>query len=227
MNTLGVPLGIFAAFVAGPPVGPQARPRRRPGHPAASPSRFRASASPSSRASPPTWPCDQLMCLFLGDGAAWSWCWPCCKHRRTGSPTTSTRSCSLGFVLLLSPHAARLVGQEINGSRIWLGIPGQLISFQPGELAKIAHRAVPGRLPGPEPRDAVHLHAGAAGPLRLPDFRTLLPLSAHVGRGAWSSSCSRRTWAARSCFFLVFLTMLYVATGKKLYLVVGQARWPP
>ena len=42
----------------------------------------------------------------------------------------------VGFALLLSPLLP-VIGQEIYGSRIWIGIPG-VFSFQPGEIAKIA-----------------------------------------------------------------------------------------
>ena len=41
----------------------------------------------------------------------------------------------IGFALLLSPLIPG-IGQELNGSRIWISIGP--FSFQPGELAKVA-----------------------------------------------------------------------------------------
>ncbi|WP_147295592.1 FtsW/RodA/SpoVE family cell cycle protein, partial [Bifidobacterium longum] len=41
----------------------------------------------------------------------------------------------VGLVLLLAPMLP-FVGQEVNGARIWIRIPG-LGQFQPGEFAKL------------------------------------------------------------------------------------------
>ena len=76
----------------------------------------------------------------------------------------------VGFLLLLSPLVPGL-GQEIYGSRIWLHIGSY--SFQPGEIAKIV---------------IVLFLAGY-----LAQNREMLSVF------TWSSSCSRRIWAARSC----------------------------
>lgn len=79
----------------------------------------------------------------------------------------------VGFALLLSPLLP-VIGQEIYGSRIWIGIPG-VFSFQPGEIAKIAIVLfLAGYLA--QNREMLSVFTWRAGPFNLPDIRTLLPL---------------------------------------------------
>ena len=122
----------------------------------------------------------------------------------------------LGFVLLLSPLLP-VVGVEHYGSRIWLAIGP--FSFQPGELAKIVIVLfVSGYLA--VNREMLSVFTWRLGPLRLPDVRTLAPLLL-----MWVISllivAFEKDLGSALVFFFVFLAMLYVATGKKFYLVVG------
>ena len=114
-----------------------------------------------------------------------------------------------GFVLLLSPMLP-LVGQEINGSRIWLGIPG-VISFQPGEIAKIAIVLfLAGYLA--QNREMLSVFTWRVGPFRLPDIRTLLPLLLMWALAMVIVVFEKDLGSALVLFF-VFLVMLYAATG--------------
>ena len=122
----------------------------------------------------------------------------------------------VGFLLLLSPLVPGL-GQEIYGSRIWLGI-GKF-SFQPGEIAKIAIVLfLAGYLA--QNREMLSVFTWRVGPFNLPDIRTLLPLLL-MWLVALVIVVFEKDLGSALVFFFLFLVMLYVATGKKFYLVVG------
>lgn len=122
----------------------------------------------------------------------------------------------IGVVLLLSPLIPG-IGNEINGSRIWLSIAG--FSFQPGEIAKIfIVLFLAGYLA--TNREMLSVFTVRIGPFNLPDFRTLLPLLL-----MWAIALMivvfEKDLGSALVFFFIFLMMLYAATGKKFYLVVG------
>lgn len=122
----------------------------------------------------------------------------------------------VGFILLLSPMIPG-IGQEIYGSRIWLSIAG--FSFQPGELAKILIVLfLAGYLA--QNREMLSVFTTKIGPFHLPDARTLMPLLL-----MWAISMVivvfEKDLGSAIVVFLVFLTMLYVASGKRSYLLIG------
>ena len=122
----------------------------------------------------------------------------------------------IGFLLLLSPLIPGL-GQEIYGSRIWLHIGG--FSFQPGEIAKIVIVLfLAGYLA--QNREMLSVFTVRVGVFNLPDLRTLLPLLLMWGV-ALLVVVFEKDLGSALVFFFVFLTMLYVTTGKKFYLVIG------
>ncbi|WP_165248041.1 FtsW/RodA/SpoVE family cell cycle protein [Adlercreutzia sp. ZJ141] len=122
----------------------------------------------------------------------------------------------LGLLLLLSPLLP-VIGMENYGSRIWLNIAG--FSFQPGEVAKVVIVLfLAGYLA--ENREMLSVFTGRLGPFHLPDVRTLLPLLLMWGV-AMLIVVGEKDLGSALVFFFVFLIMLYVATGKKFYLVVG------
>lgn len=122
----------------------------------------------------------------------------------------------VGLLLLLSPLLP-VVGNEIYGSRIWLSIGG--FSFQPGEIAKIfIVLFLAGYLA--QNREMLSIFTHKAGPFKFPDLPTILPLLI-----MWLISMAivvfEKDLGSALIVYFVFLTMLYVATGKKFYLVVG------
>ena len=122
----------------------------------------------------------------------------------------------VGFILLLSPIIPGL-GQEIYGSRIWLHIGS--FSFQPGEIAKIVIVLfLAGYLA--KNRELLSVFTYRLGPFRLPDIRTLAPMLL-MWVVALLIVVFERDLGSAMVFFFVFLAMLYVATGKKFYLIVG------
>ena len=121
-----------------------------------------------------------------------------------------------GVVLLLSPMIPGL-GQEIYGSRIWLSLGP--FSFQPGEIAKILIVLfLAGYLSAN--REMLSVFTWGIGPVRLPAPATLAPLL-FMWVIALLIVVFEKDLGSALVFFLVFLVMLYVATGKKFYLAVG------
>lgn len=122
----------------------------------------------------------------------------------------------VGVILLLSPLLPG-IGWEQFGSRIWLKIGS--FSFQPGELAKIfIVLFLAGYLA--QNREILSVFTWKIGPVRLPDFRALLPLLLMWGI-ALVIVVGQKDLGSALVFFTIFLVMLYAATGKKFYLIVG------
>ena len=123
-----------------------------------------------------------------------------------------------GIALLLSPLLP-VVGTDINGSQIWLSLGP--FSFQPGELAKILIVLfLAGYLA--ENREMLSVFTESVGPFHLPSPQTLLPLL-FMWALAFVPVIFEKDLGSALVFYLVFLVMLYVATGKKFYVVVGLA----
>ena len=121
-----------------------------------------------------------------------------------------------GIILLLSPMLPG-IGKEISGSRIWLGIGS--FSFQPGELAKILIVMFLASYLAAN-REMLSVFTWKVGPFHLPDPRALLPMLLMWGLSLVVVVFEKDLGSALVVFF-VFLSMLYVATGKKTYVVAG------
>ncbi len=122
----------------------------------------------------------------------------------------------VGVGLVMVPLVP-VLGQTINGARIWIRLgPAQ---FQPGEFAKLflalffAAYLV-------EKRELLAL---ASWPRRWP----LLPDPKHLGPvlGAWAISVvvitAERDLGTALLFFALFIVLLWVATGRAAYIAVG------
>lgn len=121
-----------------------------------------------------------------------------------------------GVALLLMPLLP-VVGQSINGSRIWVSFGP--VNFQPGEFAKIALAVFfAGYLV--RKRELLALTTFRIGPLSLPEPRHLGPVLA-----AWGVSLMvmvlERDLGSSLLFFLLFLVVVWVATERLTYLVTG------
>ncbi|RSX55229.1 cell cycle protein, FtsW/RodA/SpoVE family [Bifidobacterium dolichotidis] len=122
----------------------------------------------------------------------------------------------IGLVLLLSPMVPGL-GREIGGARIWIGIgPYQL---QPGEFAKLFlafffasylfnHR------------DQLAVGGKKVLGLQLPRIKDLGPIII-----VWITSMGvlvlQRDLGTSLMFFAMFVAMLYIATGRTSWLIIG------
>jgi peptidoglycan glycosyltransferase len=122
----------------------------------------------------------------------------------------------LGILALLLPLIPGL-GAEINGARLWLRV-GPL-SFQPGEAAKVLLVIFfAGYLV--EKRELLAAGSRRIGRLSLPDPKHLGPLLV-----AWGASIlimvRQKDLGSSLLFFTVFAVMLYIATNRSWYLILG------
>lgn len=213
MNTLGVPAGIFVAFV----IAHIATRRFAPGaDPALLPIAFALSGIGIAFVTrlAPDLAVNQVMWLFLG--VAFMVLVLAFVRNLDKVANYKYTLMIAGFLLLLSPLVPGL-GQEIYGSRIWLNLGG--FSFQPGEIAKIIIVLfLAGYLA--QNREMLSVFTVRVGPFRLPDIRTLLPLILMWGVALLIVVFEKDLGSALVLFFM-FLVMLYVATGKKFYLAIG------
>lgn len=123
----------------------------------------------------------------------------------------------VGLVLLLAPMLP-FVGQEVNGARIWIRIPG-LGQFQPGEFAKLflafffaAYLF--------DHRDQLAVGGKKMLGLQLPRIKDLGPIIV-----VWIASMGvlimQHDLGTSLMFFAMFVAMLYTATGRKSWIIIG------
>lgn len=128
------------------------------------------------------------------------------------------------FLLLpLLPESWPLHGAEVNGSRLWvrleLPVGARSLSFQPGEIAKVllvvflASYLADRHL-------AMATTGRKIGPIRLPEPRQLGPILIAAG-ASFAVLVYQRDLGASLLLFVLFITMVYVATGRVAYLVTG------
>ncbi len=137
-------------------------------------------------------------------------------HRRLQA---FTYTMGLAAIALLMLPLVPGLGEEINGARIWIQVGG--FSFQPGEVAKLALViAFSGYLV--LHRDALALAGKRFLGIDLPRGRDLGPILV-----MWLVSLGvlvfQRDLGSSLLFFGLFLVMLYVATERAGWLVVGTA----
>lgn len=120
----------------------------------------------------------------------------------------------VGLILLLLPA---VIGVEVNGAKLWLHFAG--LSFQPAELAKIlivlflaAYLA--------QNREVLSVSTRRVAGVWLPPARHLGPLIA-----MWGISLlvlvAEKDLGSSLLFFGMFLIIVYVATGRSAYVIVG------
>src|SRR3954454_10922774 len=124
---------------------------------------------------------------------------------------------AVGFGLLLLPLLPGL-GQDIRGARIWIAVGP--FSFQPGEIAKICLALFfAGYLV--TARDSLSLVGRKFVGLQLPRGRDLGPILV-----AWAASLCvlvlESDLGTSLLFFGLFVAMLYVATERTSWIVIGM-----
>lgn len=123
---------------------------------------------------------------------------------------------ALGLILLLLPILP-VIGREVNGARLWVRL-GPL-NFQPAELGKIALVLFfAGYLT--ERREVLAIATHRLGPLPVPEIRHFGPVLL-----AWGISLlvmiQEKDLGSSLLFFAVFVLMLWIATGRSVYLFAG------
>lgn len=156
----------------------------------------------------------QLMMAGIGVTASIAVIWLLKDHRLLRRYTYTAMVA--GLVLLALPMLPGL-GKTINGARIWIGV-GPL-SFQPGELAKIVLAIFfAGYLVNQ--RDNLSLAGPTVLKLKLPRARDLGPILI-----AWMVSVGvlviERDLGTSLLFFGMFVAMLYLATERTSWIVIG------
>jgi peptidoglycan glycosyltransferase len=124
----------------------------------------------------------------------------------------------VGIGLLLLPLAP-VIGENINGARLWVRLGS--ITFQPGELAKIA-LAIFFASYLVERADLLRQGTRRVGRFLVLDPRHLAPILA-----AWGLSLLiflfENDLGSSFLFFALFIGMLWVSTGRGYYLALGAA----
>lgn len=121
-----------------------------------------------------------------------------------------------GIVLLLLPILPG-IGREVNGARLWVEL-GPL-RFQPAELGKVLLVIFLASYLTAK-KELLQLATIRLGPIRLPQPKHLGPLLL-----AWGVSLVvlfvERDMGASLLFFAIFVVMLWVATARPAYLLIG------
>ncbi|MGV1034081.1 MAG: FtsW/RodA/SpoVE family cell cycle protein [Microbacteriaceae bacterium] len=122
----------------------------------------------------------------------------------------------IALLLLVLPLAPG-IGVEISGARAWIAIGG--VSFQPGEIAKIALAIFfAGYLV--RNRDSLSMVGRRVLGIRLPRARDLGPLLI-MWAAAMGVMVFQHDLGTALLYFGMFLAMLYVATGKFSWVAIG------
>lgn len=123
----------------------------------------------------------------------------------------------LGAVILLLLPMLPVIGQAIQGARVWVHIGG--FSFQPGEIAKILLAIFfAGYLV--QSRDSLAMVGKKILGIRFPRARDLGPLLV-FWLAAMVVLVFQRDLGTSLLYFGLFLSMLYLATGRVGWVVLG------
>ncbi|MDO4913660.1 MAG: FtsW/RodA/SpoVE family cell cycle protein, partial [Bifidobacteriaceae bacterium] len=122
----------------------------------------------------------------------------------------------VGLALLLSPMIPGL-GRELGGARIWIGMGSY--TLQPGEFAKI-FLAIFFAAYLFEHRDQLAVGGKRIMKFQLPRIQDMGPIII-----VWLASMGvlivQRDLGTSLMFFAMFISMLYVATGRKEWIAIG------
>ena len=121
---------------------------------------------------------------------------------------------AIGIILLVLPM---FIGTEIYGSKLWIKIGG--FQFQPGEFAKVLIALfLAGYLA--ENRELLSISNRTVLGIKFPRLRLLYPLFIVWGICLLVVAFERDLGSAL-LFYTIFLIMLYVATGRVSYVLIG------
>ena len=151
-----------------------------------------------------------------GSASGWWRCWrsPSACATTASSATTSTRGPPSASLLLA---ATLFFGYEVNGARLWIDLGP--VSVQPGEFLKIvlvifiaAYLAETRTL-----LTSARLRIGSD----LRPAAAVLPADARLFAVVMLIAVRLNDLGTALLFFGIFLTMLFVATGRRSYVLIG------
>lgn len=109
------------------------------------------------------------------------------------------------------------IGTSVGGARIWVRVGP--VSIQPGEFAKIALALFFAAYLA-DNRELIAAGTRRIGPMRIPELRYLLPITL-----AWGFAVvvmvAEKDLGSALLFFTLFTVMMWVATERSIYLLVG------
>lgn len=109
------------------------------------------------------------------------------------------------------------IGSSVGGAKIWVSIGP--VNIQPGEFAKIALALFfAGYLA--ENRELIAAGTARLGPLRIPELRYILPITLAWGF-AVAVMVAEKDLGSALLFFTLFTVMMWVATERAVFLVIG------
>ena len=122
----------------------------------------------------------------------------------------------IGAGLLMLPLVPG-IGTSVGGARIWVSIGP--INFQPGEFAKLALALFfAGYLA--DNRELISASTRRIGPMRIPEMKFLLPITLAWGF-AVAVMVAEKDLGSALLFFTLFTVMMWVATERAIYLIIG------
>lgn len=131
---------------------------------------------------------------------------------------------AVGLLLLpLLPEGWPIHGAVVNGSRLWVRLEVPVaeveLSFQPGEVAKVFLTIFLASYLA-DRSEAMSTVSRSIGPIRLPEPRHFGPVLIAAG-AAFLVLVYQRDLGAALLLFTLFVGMIYVATGRTIYLGMG------
>ncbi|HEV8655282.1 MAG TPA: FtsW/RodA/SpoVE family cell cycle protein [Candidatus Limnocylindria bacterium] len=123
----------------------------------------------------------------------------------------------LGVLLLVSPLLP-VVGREVNGARIWIGVG--TVTFEPWEAVKIL-LVIFFAAYLEEFREVLAQTPRRFGPIPVPPVPYLVPIVA-MWAIAMIVMVFEKDLGATLLFLGIFLAMLYLATGEAFYTLIGM-----
>ena len=125
-------------------------------------------------------------------------------------------SMAVGVILLILPLLP-LIGKTVNGARLWVNLG--TLSFQPGELAKIALCIFfAGYLT--TRRESLSVVGRKVLGIRVPPARELGPI-VFIWLASLGVLVLQRDLGTSLLYFGLFLIMIYVATARSFYILIG------
>jgi len=122
----------------------------------------------------------------------------------------------IGLVAMVAPLFP-FIGSSVNGERLWIKFGP--MSFQPAEATKVLLVLFLAAYLS-ERRELLGLATRRLGPLLLPDVRYLAPLLGIIGL-ALLIFVRQNDFGSSLLFFVAFMAILWIASGKAYYPVLG------